>query len=45
MDNTIYMCGGIGTEGMDTSMLLNRLVNTEKVKSILINGVEYSPQN
>ena len=44
LDNTIYMCGGIGTEGMDTSMLLNRLVNTEKIKSILINGVEYSLQ-
>ena len=41
MDNTIYMCGGIGTEGMDTSIMLNRLVDTGKVKEVIINGMEY----
>ena len=45
MDNTVYMCGGIGPEYLDTSMMLNRLVDTGKVKTIVINGVAYSPQN
>lgn len=42
MDNTIYMCGGIGEDMMATSMMLNRLVDTGKVKAIRINGAEYS---
>ena len=43
IDNTIYMCGGIGTDSLDTSMMLNRLVDTGKVKAVRVNGVEYLP--
>lgn len=45
IDNTMYMCGGLGAEGLDTSMALNRLVDTDAVACIRVNGVEYSLQH
>ena len=42
IDNTVYMCGGLGADAMDTRIVLNRLVDPEKVARILINGVAYS---
>ena len=43
LDNTMYMCGGLGESFQDTSMVLNRLVDPEMVKSIRINGTAYLP--
>lgn len=43
LDNTMYMCGGLGESFADTSMVLNRLVDPETVKSIRINGTVYLP--
>ncbi len=42
IDNTVYMCGGLGADAMDTRIVLNRLVDPEKVAQILINGIACS---
>lgn len=42
IDNTVYMCGGLGADAMDTRIVLNRLLDPEKVSRILINGIGYS---
>ena len=44
LDNTMYMCGGLGESFQDTSMVLNRLVDPESVKCIRINGTAYMPE-
>lgn len=44
LDNTMYMCGGLGESFRDTSMVLNRLVDPEAVKCIRINGTSYLPE-
>ena len=44
LDNTMYMCGGLGESFQDTSMVLNRLVDPETVKSVRINGTSYLPE-
>ena len=44
LDNTMYMCGGLGEGFQDTSMVLNRLVDPETVKCIRINGTAYLPE-
>ena len=44
LDNTMYMCGGLGESFQDTSMVLNRLVDPETVKCIRINGTSYLPE-
>ncbi len=44
MDNTMYICGGLGESFQDTSMVLNRLVDPEAVKCIRINGMVYLPE-
>ena len=43
LDNTMYMCGGLGESFLDTSMVLNRLIDPEAVKEIRINGTVYLP--
>ena len=43
LDNTMYMCGGLGESFLDTSMVLNRLTDPETVKCIRINGTVYLP--
>lgn len=43
LDNTMYMCGGLGESFQDTSMVLNRLVDPEEVKCIRIGGTAYLP--
>ena len=43
LDNTMYMCGGLGESFQETSMVLNRLVDPETVKCIRINGTVYLP--
>ena len=43
LDNTMYMCGGLGESFLDTSMVLNRLVDPETVKCIRIGGTAYLP--
>ena len=43
-NNTLYLCGGLGTSGQDISMVLNRLVDPAKVKYIRVDGVEYLPE-
>ena len=45
VENIMYMCGGLGAEALDTSMVLNRVVDTDKVKTIRVNGREYLRQN
>ncbi len=45
IDNTMYMCGGLGADAMDTTMVLNRLVNAEKVETIRVNGTEFTRKN
>ncbi len=42
IDNTVYMCGGLGADAMDTRIVLNRLADPEKAARILINGITYS---
>ena len=44
LDNTMYMCGGLGESFQDTSMVLNRLVDPESVKCIRVNGTIYLPE-
>ncbi len=44
LDNTMYMCGGVGEGFQDTSMALNRLVDPEAVKCIRVNGTMYMPE-
>ena len=44
LDNTMYMCGGLGESFQDTSMVLNRLVDPQAVKCIRINGTAYLPE-
>ena len=44
LDNTMYLCGGLGESFQDTSMVLNRLVDPETVKCIRINGTSYLPE-
>ncbi len=44
LDNTMYMCGGLGEHFQDTSMVLNRLVDPEAVKCIRLNGTMYVPE-
>ncbi len=44
LDNTMYMCGGLGESFQDTSMVLNRLVDPQAVKCIRINGTSYLPE-
>ena len=41
-DNTVYMCGGLGADATDTRIVLNRLVDPDRVAKILINGTTYS---
>ncbi len=43
LDNTMYQCGGLGAEGLDTTMALNRLVDTDQVQAVAVNGVVYTP--
>ena len=43
LDNTIYLCGGLGESGRDMTMVLNRLVDPAAVKCVRINGTEYLP--
>ena len=45
VDNTMYMCGGLGTESLDTSMALNRLADTDAVRCVRVNGIEYTLQD
>lgn len=42
IDNTVYLCSGLGADAMDTRIVLNRLVEPEKAARILINGIAYS---
>lgn len=44
LDNTMYMCGGLGESSRDTTMVLNRLVDPEAVKCIRVNGTMYQPE-
>ena len=44
LDNTMYMCGGLGESFQDTSMVLNRLIDPETVKCIRVNGTMYLPE-
>ncbi len=44
LNNTMYMCGGLGESFQETSMVLNRLVDPETVKYIRINGTPYLPE-
>ncbi len=44
LDNTMYMCGGLGESFQDTSIVLNRLVDPAAVKCIRINGTIYLPE-
>ena len=44
LDNTMYMCGGLGESFQYTSMVLNRLVDPQAVKCIRINGTSYLPE-
>ncbi len=41
IDNTVYLCGGLGEEALDTRIVLNRLVEPEKAAKILINGIAF----
>ena len=43
LDNTMYLCGGLGESFQDTSTVLNRLVDPEAVKCVRINGTVYLP--
>lgn len=45
VDNTVYLCGGLGEQAQDTALVLNRLVDTGKVIAVRINGVECIPGN
>ena len=44
LDNTMYMCGGLGESFQDTTMVLNRLVDPEMVKCIRVNGTKCLPE-
>ncbi len=45
IENIMYICGGLGSECRDTSMVLNRLADVGNVSAVRINGTEYVPQN
>lgn len=44
LNNTMYMCGGLGEGFRDTSMALNRLVDPAAVKCIRADGTTYLPE-
>ena len=43
IDNTSYLCGGLGEKQTDLAMNLNRLIDPAQVKSITVNGKVYTP--
>ncbi len=43
LDNTMYLCGGLGGSGLDTVMVLNRIVDTDQVREVTVNGEAFAP--
>ena len=43
LDSTVCLCGGLGEDGMDTRIVLNRLVDPAAVTRIRINDLVFTP--
>lgn len=44
IDNTAYLCGWMGDDSAETSLVFNRLVDPAAVSRVLVNGVSYTAE-
>ncbi|MBQ3080569.1 MAG: hypothetical protein IJC48_11325 [Clostridia bacterium] len=44
LNNNMYLCGALGNSQSDTAMVFNRLIDTQAVRLIRLNGIEYLPE-